>query len=68
MVIPRSRSCSSVSKKASPWSTLPSFRTAPARYSMASDRVVLPESTWASIPMVSRFIRILLMAVCPPLL
>ena len=47
----------SVSRKASRWSTRPSFRTAPPRYSIPSDRVVFPASTWANIPKTSFFIR-----------
>ena len=56
MVMPRSRSMASVSRKASRWSTRPSFRSAPQRYSMASDRVVFPASTWAMTPIQTRFI------------
>ena len=34
-----------------PESTVPAFLMAPVRYRSCSVRVVLPESTWASIPM-----------------
>ena len=50
MVMPRSRSWASVSRKASRWSTRPSLLTEPLRYKNPSDRVVLPASTWASSP------------------
>ena len=49
----RSRSRSSVSRKASRWSTRPRERMVPVRYRTASDRVVFPASTWARMPMTS---------------
>ena len=56
MVMPRSRSMASVSRKASRWSTRPSFRMEPLRYNRASDSVVFPASTWAMTPIQIRFI------------
>ena len=50
IVIPRSRSILSVSRKASLWSTRPALRIAPVLCSSASERVVLPASTWARSP------------------
>lgn len=54
--MPRFFSSCWVSKNASPLSTLPKFLIFPARYSKASERVVLPASTWATIPVVIFFI------------
>ena len=53
MVMPRSRSSASVSRKASWWSTRPSRFSVPQVYSIPSDKVVFPASTWAKIPMTS---------------
>ena len=50
-MIPRSRSMEFVSRKASPWSTLPALRIAPVRWRIASESVVFPASTWARRPM-----------------
>ena len=49
----RSRSSASVSRKASWWSTRPSRFSVPQVYSIPSDKVVFPASTWAKIPMTS---------------
>ena len=53
MVMPRSRSSASVSRKASWWSPRPSRFSVPQVYSIPSDKVVFPASTWAKIPMTS---------------
>ena len=56
MVIPLFFSISSVSKKVSLASTLPSLRISPDAYKSPSERVVLPASTCAKIPTAIRFI------------
>ena len=48
--MPLRRSISSQSVWAVPLSTLPGARSTPDRYSICSVRVVLPASTWATIP------------------
>ena len=45
----------SVSRKASPLSTLPAFLIIPRLYKMLSVSVVFPASTWARIPIVIFF-------------
>ena len=50
IVMPLARSRLWVSRKLSLWSTRPGFFSFPERTSIASQRVVLPASTWARMP------------------
>ena len=56
IVIPLSLSNVKLSRKAFFLSTLPRFLVAPQLYNNASERVVFPASTWASIPITIFFI------------
>ena len=53
IVMPRRRSSARVSVRVLPASTLPSSSMTPAAYSSRSVRLVLPASTWATIPRLS---------------